>query len=89
MYALNQTNSLYFFPHKLSFASPKVELERGHWLFRSHGSVGWRWPHSASAYVLPARGITPREQLEWDCQAEEFDRTDDDGMPLSPGQNER
>lgn len=89
MYALNQTNLLYFFPHKLSFAPPGAETERDHWLLRDQGSVGWRWAHPTSAYLLPARGITRPEQVELDRQAKEFDRVDDDRAPSGSRQGER
>ena len=74
MYALNQTNLLYFFPHTLSFAPPEAETQRDHWLLRNHGSAGLRWAHPTSAYLLPARGNTRPEQAG-------FDRMDDDGAP--------
>ena len=88
MYALNQTNSLYFFPHTLSFAPPKAEMERDHWLLRNHGSAGWRWVHPISAHRLPARGNIRTEQAELDRHAKEFDRMDDDGAPPRSQQDE-
>lgn len=47
MYALNQTNALYFFPHRISFAPHPVEAERYHrWAPRCLGSAAMQWPPS-------------------------------------------
>lgn len=91
MHAVNQINSLYFFPHKLSFAPGTVDAATGRyggWLPSDHGSVARRWEQPASAFLLPTQGIPRSEPLQSDREATGFDRVDD-ATPIAPPSSER
>ncbi|HWU76209.1 MAG TPA: hypothetical protein VN043_06880 [Rhodanobacter sp.] len=79
MYALNETNALYFFPHKISFAPYPAADDVGrhrHWSLRHVSAVSPR--------ALPLRKLAPQspkpnpaEQGEIDRQASEAHRMDE------------
>ena len=88
MYALNQTNALYFFPHKFSFephpAATDVE-QYDHWSLRHHPSVAWPWAPQTSGFAPPTPKTDPADRREIDHQAQDVDRMDDDGAtPYEP-----
>ncbi|SEI91399.1 hypothetical protein [Frateuria terrea] len=91
MNAVNQINSLYFFPHKLSFSPVAADAATGRyggWLPPDHGSVTRRWEQPASAFLLPVQGISRSEPLQSDREATGFDRVDD-ATPIDPPSSER
>lgn len=83
MYIINQTNSLYFYPHKLRF-QPVVDAadnqRRNRWFPGCDASV------TSPRSKVPARRceVVPRTDLlesHKSCQDLEADRMDDDGAP--------
>jgi hypothetical protein len=75
MYALNPTNSLYFYPHKLSF-SPVLKTadndRRNRWFPGYDVSVAWPWAQPADPCVPRAATST------WPDE----DRQDRDAAPV-------
>jgi hypothetical protein len=82
MYAVNQTNSLYFYPHKLSFAPFLKTAERdqhNRWLLGYTVSVSSPRAQSQRECGPPMLTADPSGPLDRGNQDIEADRMDDDG----------
>ncbi|WP_266171184.1 hypothetical protein [Dyella subtropica] len=82
MYALNQTNSLYFYPHKLSFG-PFLKAagsgQHNHRFPEDDASATWPRASTSSQHGPPMPKVDSPKQLEKNLQDLEAHRMDDDG----------